>query len=103
MAAPALVVPLTGFSCDFRRTTSEHWGGSSIHPSDSMRANGMAARANQKLRTFHATMVVTRVEEWCVDAASAEEAKALLDAGQGHRCSGGDALHVEVGELHTDH
>ena len=63
----------------------------------------MAARANQKLRTFLATMVVTRVEEWCVDAASAEEAKALLDAGQGHRCSGGDALHVEVGELHTDH
>jgi hypothetical protein len=63
----------------------------------------MAARANQKLQTFHATMVVTRTEEWCVDAASVEEAKALLDAGQGHRCAGGDALHVEVGELHTDH
>jgi hypothetical protein len=63
----------------------------------------MAAGANSKLRTFHATMIVTRIEEWCVDAASVEEAKAHLDAGQGHRCTGGDALHVELSELHSDH
>jgi hypothetical protein len=62
----------------------------------------MAARAKSKLQTFHATMVVTRVEEWCVDAASPEEARALLEAGQGHRCAGGDAVHVELGELHTN-
>ena len=61
----------------------------------------MTARTKKKLKTFHATMVVTRAEEWCVDAASAEEARALFEAGQGHRCTGGDAVHVELGELHT--
>lgn len=63
----------------------------------------MTARTKNKLQTFHATMIVTRTEEWCVDATSVEEAKALLEAGQGHRCTGGDALHIELGELHTNH
>jgi hypothetical protein len=40
---------------------------------------------NQKfepeLKTFHATMLVTRAEEWCVEAQSAEEALELLVAG----------------------
>jgi hypothetical protein len=62
----------------------------------------MAARIKEKLQTFHATMVVTRVEEWCVDAASPEEARALLQSGQGHRCAGGDAVHVEMSELHIN-
>jgi len=48
-------------------------------------------------------MVVTRTEEWCVDAESAEEAQALLEAGQGHRCDSGAAVHVELGEMHTSH
>jgi hypothetical protein len=61
----------------------------------------MAAQARKKkVRTFHATMVVTRTEEWCVDAESAEEAAALLAAGEGHRCHSGDAHHVEIGQLH---
>jgi hypothetical protein len=47
-------------------------------------------------------MLVTRLEEWCIDAGSAEEAKALLAAGQGHRCHYGDAHHVELHELHSD-
>lgn len=59
----------------------------------------MAARAKKRLRTYHATMVVTRTEEWCVDAASAEEAKALLAAGEGHRCHLGDAVHVELNQM----
>ena len=63
----------------------------------------MARRAKKKLQTFHATMIVTRNEEWCVDAASAEEAQALLEAGQGHRCDSGAAVFVEVGEMHTSH
>lgn len=54
------------------------------------------ARAAKKLKTFHANLVVTRVEEWCVDAASPEEARALLAAGEGHRCHPGDAVHVEL-------
>ena len=38
-----------------------------------------------------------------VDAESAEEAQALLEAGQGHRCDSGAAVHVELGEMHTSH
>jgi len=54
------------------------------------------ARQRPKLRTYHATMLVTRAEEWCVEAASAEEAKELLAAGQGHRCHFGDVLQFEL-------
>jgi hypothetical protein len=49
-----------------------------------------------QLKTFHATMLVTRAEEWCVEAETAEEARALLAAGQGHRCHLGDRVHHEV-------
>jgi hypothetical protein len=49
-----------------------------------------------KLKTFHATMVVTRAEEWCVEAETADEARALFAAGQGYRCHIGDRLHLEV-------
>jgi hypothetical protein len=45
-------------------------------------------------KTFHATMLVTRAEEWCVEAETAEEA--LLAAGQGHRCHLGDRVQFEV-------
>jgi hypothetical protein len=52
-----------------------------------------------RLKTFHATMVVTRTEEWCVEAETADEARALLAAGQGYRCQIGDRLHLEVEKL----
>ena len=32
-----------------------------------------------KTQTYHATMLVTRVEEWCVEAASPDDAQALLE------------------------
>ena len=48
---------------------------------------------------FHATMLVTRNEEWCVEAESAEEARQLLASGEGHKCHGGDCIHVEVRDL----
>jgi hypothetical protein len=54
-----------------------------------------AAAQKKKLKLFHGTMLVTRVEEWCVEAQSAEEARALLASGNGHRCHLGDCLHVE--------
>jgi len=57
----------------------------------------MATRT--KRQTFHATMLVTRAEEWCVEAKSPEEAKALLAAGQGHRCSPGEIFCVELNEI----
>jgi hypothetical protein len=44
-------------------------------------------------------MHVTRLEEWCVEAESADEAQALLAVGAGHRCTPGESLHVEVVRL----
>ena len=61
----------------------------------------MPARVQKTLSTYHAAMIVTRTEEWCVEAASADEARALLAAGQGHRCTNGDAVHIEVCEMLT--
>jgi hypothetical protein len=58
-----------------------------------------AALKKPKLRTFHATMIVTRTEEWCVDAETPEEATRLLAAGEGHRCHSGDRLHQEIERL----
>jgi hypothetical protein len=49
-----------------------------------------------ELKTFHATMLVTRAEEWCVEAQSAEEALELLVAGQEHRCHLGERLQFDV-------
>jgi hypothetical protein len=50
-------------------------------------------------QTYHATMLVTRAEQWCVDATSDEEARALLEAGEGHRCSPGEIFSLELGKL----
>jgi len=57
------------------------------------------AAQKQKQKMFHATMLVTRAEEWCVEAESAEEARQLLAAGAGHRCSPGDCMYVEIERL----
>ena len=62
----------------------------------------MRARQKQRLRTYHATVVVTRAEEWCVDASSPDEAKELLLSGHGYRCHIGDVLHVEFERI-LDH
>lgn len=51
------------------------------------------------MQTYHATMLVTRAEEWCVEAATAEQARALLEQGEGHRCAAGDVFAVELGDL----
>jgi hypothetical protein len=50
-------------------------------------------------RLFHARMLVTRVEEWCVEAATAEEARDLLASGAGHRCTPGESIQVELESL----
>ena len=55
-----------------------------------------ARKQKSKLKTFHATMLVTRAEEWCVEVETADEARKLLAAGEGHRCHIGDCLHVDV-------
>lgn len=52
-----------------------------------------------KPRLFHARMLVTRVEEWCVEAATAAEARQLLASGAGHRCTPGERVQVELQDL----
>ncbi len=56
----------------------------------------MTAKRKPRVKTYHATMLVTRLEEWCVDASSAREAEALLAAGEGHRCHLGEVAHIEL-------
>jgi len=48
---------------------------------------------------FHATMLVTRAEEWWVEAATIDEARALLAAGDGHCAAAGASVHVELEEV----
>jgi hypothetical protein len=42
---------------------------------------------------------VTRIEDWCVEADTAEEARALLVQGLGERLRLGDCVHLEVQDL----
>ena len=55
--------------------------------------------AKRKRRLFYATVQVTRVEDWCVEAESAEEARALLATGEGERFRLGDCVHLEVHDM----
>ena len=41
-------------------------------------------------------MLVTRAEQWWVEAETAEEAQALLASGQGHHCEGGERVYFEL-------
>jgi uncharacterized protein YbaP (TraB family) len=72
-----------------------------IMPAKTRPANKAApkAAASGKTQLFHAKMLVTRLEEWCVEAATSEEARALLAAGAGHRCTPGDSVQVEFDRL----
>jgi hypothetical protein len=57
------------------------------------------ALPKKKLKTFYASLHVTRVEDWCVEAESEEEARGLLASGQGERLRIGDCVYLEVAEL----
>ena len=64
------------------------------------RAPDAAFKQRQRRRkVFHASVMVTRLEEWFVEADSAEEARALIAAGEGHRSSSGERVHVEIERL----
>jgi hypothetical protein len=58
-----------------------------------------ATAAKAKTKLFHGRMLVTRLEEWCVEAASAEEARDLLASGAGHRCAQGERVQAELEQL----
>jgi hypothetical protein len=64
-------------------------------------AKGGPARpaAEPELKLFHASVQVTRVEEWFVEAASAEEARRLLESGHGQRSQIGECTHFEIDKL----
>jgi hypothetical protein len=47
-------------------------------------------------KIFHATILVTRAEQWWVEAETVEEAQALLASGQGHCAAPGECVHVEL-------
>jgi hypothetical protein len=55
-----------------------------------------ALKKKPRLKMFHATVHVTRVEEWCVEAQSADEARELLASGGAHRVQIGDRVHFEI-------
>ena len=59
-------------------------------------------RPQPRLKTFHARLIVTRAEEWWVEAHTPEEAQALLAAGQGHHAALGERLHVQLEEVLED-
>jgi len=49
-----------------------------------------------RLKTFHASLLVTRLEQWWVEAETAEEAQALLASGHGHHSGLGERVCVEL-------
>jgi xanthine/CO dehydrogenase XdhC/CoxF family maturation factor len=57
------------------------------------------ALPKKKLKMFHASVQVTRIEDWCVEAATAQEARDLLASGQGERLRIGDCVYLEVADV----
>jgi hypothetical protein len=67
-----------------------------------MPAAARKLRQQPTLRTFHATVLVTRAEQWWVEAETAEEAQALFSSGQGHRGAAGERVHIELEAMLED-
>jgi hypothetical protein len=62
---------------------------------------GSTPKQKAKLKLFH-VMLVGSSEEWFVEAASPEEARALLSKGEGRRCRPGDCFRAQTGHLQKD-
>ena len=58
-----------------------------------------ALKREPQRKMFYATMHVTRVQEWCVEAESAEEAQELLNSGHGERAHIGECIQCEVASV----
>ena len=52
-----------------------------------------------KSKVFHATVQVTRIEDWFVEADNAEAARELLESGDAQRSQPGECIHVEIEKL----
>ena len=59
----------------------------------------VALKHKPVLKTFHATVHITRMEQRCVEAETADEARELLAAGAGYRCEIGDCINIEVEQV----
>jgi hypothetical protein len=59
-------------------------------------AQKLKPKPRSSRKTFHATMLVTRAEQWWVEADSLEEAQALLASGEGHHSALGECVSVEL-------
>lgn len=57
------------------------------------------ASSKKKRKMFHASVAVTRIEDWCVEAETEQEARDLLASGQGERLAIGDCVYLEVAAL----
>jgi len=74
----------------------------SIVQSDWLWSSRMLSPTKKKTKMFHASMKVTRLEEWCVEAETLDQARALLESGTGHRLCIGECLDVELEQLLED-
>jgi hypothetical protein len=57
------------------------------------------ARHKKTRKMFHASVAVTRIEDWCVEAETEQEARDLLTSGQGERLRIGDCVYLEVADF----
>ena len=67
-----------------------------------MPATARKLRPTPMPKIFHATVLVTRVEQWWVEAETAEAAQELLAGGQGHHAALGERVHIEVEAMLDD-
>jgi hypothetical protein len=58
-----------------------------------------ALKREPRRKIFYATMHVTRVEEWCIEAETEEEARELLNKGRGERGHIGECIHCDVAAI----
>jgi len=60
-----------------------------------------ALKREPQRKIFYATMHVTRVEEWCIEAETEEEAREFLNSGHGERGHIGECIHCEVSSIES--
>jgi hypothetical protein len=64
-----------------------------------MTCEALIQKSGAQRRTFYATLLVTRVEKWSVEAETIEAARELLLSGAGDRCGVGERIHAEVEQI----
>jgi hypothetical protein len=94
-----LQLPAGVYSCVNQRDSEAPVDVANDEAKRSAAKNMARSVAKRKRKLFHATVQVTRVEDWCVEAESAEEARALLVKGEGERFRLGDCVHLEIQDV----